>query len=200
MAFRYIVSSVPIIGGMLALVLLVAVACGGAEAPAPDAFRSGPNCRHRRFHRNPGPSGSRVGASRSDRPCHVGASRSVRPCHVRPFNRWDGSRPRSADATPTPVAAALPTEVLANPITLDNLMVIYPDVVYGRILRRGGYYDPAHFDLLQVSSVTNSFKQMMVYNNILRYNPIDAGKTIIPDLAYQLGSFGGRKHLDVPHT
>ena len=87
----------------------------------------------------------------------------------------------------------------------------------GGILRRGGYYDPAHFDLLQVSSVTNSFKQMMLYNhpplqpnrrwqdhhpplgsigrrlrrvrqmmlynNILRYNPIDAGKTIIPDLA-----------------
>ena len=50
-------------------------------------------------------------------------------------------------------------------------------------MRRGGYYDPAHFDLLQVSSVTNSFKQMMLYNNILRYNPIDAGKTIIPDLA-----------------
>ena len=36
---------------------------------------------------------------------------------------------------------------------------------------------------MQVSSVSNSFKQIMVLNNLLRYNPIDAGKTIIPDLA-----------------
>ena len=75
--------------------------------------------------------------------------------------------------------AALPSEVKADPITKD----VYPDAQWGGILRRGGYYDAAHFDLLQVSSVTNSFMQMMLYNNILRYNPIDAGRTIIPDLA-----------------
>ena len=36
---------------------------------------------------------------------------------------------------------------------------------------------------MQVSSVSNSFKQMMLLNNLLRYNPLDGGKTIIPDIA-----------------
>ena len=83
------------------------------------------------------------------------------------------------DATPTPLPAALPSEVLANPVTKDA----YPDAQWGGILRRGGYFDPAHYDLMQVSSVSNSFKQMMLLNNLLRYNPLDAGQTIIPDIA-----------------
>ena len=89
--------------------------------------------------------------------------------------------PQPAQPVPfaTRVPAALPSQVVDDPINKD----VYPDAEYGGILRRGGYYDPAHYDLLQVSSVTNSFKQMMLYNNILRYNPLDAGKTIIPDLA-----------------
>ena len=89
--------------------------------------------------------------------------------------------PQPAQPVPfaTRVPAALPSEVVANPITKD----VYADAEWGGILRRGGYYDPAHYDLLQVSSVTNSFKQMMLLNNVLRYNPLDAGKTIIPDLA-----------------
>ena len=82
-------------------------------------------------------------------------------------------------ATPTPPPAALPSEVISNPITKDA----YPDAIPGGILRRGGYFDPAHYDLMQVSSVSNSFKQMMLLNNLLRYNPLDAGKTIIPDIA-----------------
>ena len=181
MAFRYIVSSVPI-RGMLALVLLVAVACGGAEAPAPDDSGAGQTAA------TGGSTGTQAQAAaasapaaQTDRATSAPAAQSDRA--TSPVQQVGRQQAQSADATPTPVAAALPTEVLANPITLDNLMVIYPDVVYGGILRRGGYYDPAHFDLLQVSSVTNSFKQMMLYNNILRYNPIDAGKTIIPDLA-----------------
>ena len=73
----------------------------------------------------------------------------------------------------------MPTEVVDNPVTQDA----YPDAQWGGILYRGGYFDPAHYDLMQVSSVSNSFKQMMVLNNLLRYNPLDAGKTIIPDIA-----------------
>ena len=83
------------------------------------------------------------------------------------------------DATPTPLPASAPSQVLSNPVTKDA----EPDAQYGGILRRGGYVDPAHYDLMQVSSVSNSFKQMMLLNNLLRYNPLDAGKTIIPDLA-----------------
>ncbi len=85
----------------------------------------------------------------------------------------------SPDATPTPLPASAPSQVLSNPVTKDA----EPDAQYGGILRRGGYVDPAHYDLMQVSSVSNSFKQMMLLNNLLRYNPLDAGKTIIPDLA-----------------
>jgi peptide/nickel transport system substrate-binding protein len=85
----------------------------------------------------------------------------------------------SPDATPTPLPASAPSQVLSNPVTKDA----EPDAQYGGILRRGGYVDPAHYDLMQVSSVSNAFKQMMLLNNLLRYNPLDAGKTIIPDLA-----------------
>ena len=83
------------------------------------------------------------------------------------------------EATSTPLPASAPSQVLTNPVT----RAAYPDAQYGGILRRGGYVDPAHYDLMQVSSVSNSFKQMMLLNNLLRYNPLDAGKTIIPDLA-----------------
>ena len=170
MAFRYFVSPIPIIGAMLALVMLVAVACGGAEAPAPDdAGASQPVAS------------STTGTESQQAPTSAPAAQSE--SSTPPVQQVGRQQAQSADATPTPVAAALPTEVVADPITLENLTAVYPDLVYGGILRRGGYYDPAHFDLLQVSSVTNSFKQMMLYNNILRYNPIDAGKTIIPDLA-----------------
>ncbi len=86
---------------------------------------------------------------------------------------------QAPQATPTPLPASLPTEVVENPVTKD----VYPDAEYGGILRRGGYGDPSHYDLLQVSSVSNSFKQMMLLNGLLRYNPLDAGKTIIADLA-----------------
>ena len=85
----------------------------------------------------------------------------------------------SPDATSTPLPASAPSQVLSNPVTKDA----EPDAQYGGILRRGGYVDPAHYDLMQVSSVSNAFKQMMLLNNLLRYNPLDAGKTIIPDLA-----------------
>ena len=85
----------------------------------------------------------------------------------------------SPGATPTPLPASAPSQVLSNPVTKDA----EPDAQYGGILRRGGYVDPAHYDLMQVSSVSNAFKQMMLLNNLLRYNPLDAGKTIIPDLA-----------------
>ena len=137
----------PLVSALLIPALLVIVACGGAEAPAPG--------RH----------GTGSGAA----PAQPQAT-SVPPT----------PRPTTPpDATPTPLPAALPSEVLANPVTKDA----YPDAQWGGILRRGGYVDPAHYDLMQVSSVSNSFKQMMLLNNLLRYNPLDAGKTIIPDIA-----------------
>ena len=181
MAFRYIASPIPILGAMLALVMLAAVACGGAEAPAPDDSGASQTGAANTTGTQPQQAASSSPAAQSGQATSAPAAQSERP--TPPVQQVGRQQAQSVDATPTPVAAALPTEVVADPITLENLMTVYPDLVYGGILRRGGYYDPAHFDLLQVSSVTNSFKQMMLYNNILRYNPIDAGKTIIPDLA-----------------
>jgi peptide/nickel transport system substrate-binding protein len=66
-----------------------------------------------------------------------------------------------------------------NPVTADA----YTNSKYGGILRWGVYPDSAHFDLAQNTSVVNSTFQMMLYNGILRYNPNDAGNTIIADLA-----------------
>ncbi len=37
--------------------------------------------------------------------------------------------------------------------------------------------------MVQVSSVTNSFYQMALCDSLIRYNPYEAGNTIIPDLA-----------------
>ena len=144
---RLIASPTGVLAAMLSVVLLTAVACGGAESPAP---------------------------------ADTGSGSGAAPAQPQATSIPPTARPTTPpDATPTPLPAALPSEVLANPITKDA----YPDAQPGGILRRGGYFDPAHYDLMQVSSVSNSFKQMMVLNNLLRYNPLDGGKTIIPDIA-----------------
>ena len=77
-----------------------------------------------------------------------------------------------ATSAPVPVASV-------NPVTADA----YANSKYGGILKWGVYPDSAHFDLAQNTSVVNSTFQMMLYNGILRYNPNDAGNTIIADLA-----------------
>ena len=144
---RLVTSPVAALAAILAVILLAAVACGGAGAPAEDAAPAGA---------------------------------ATQPAAASPAEPTATTVPAAAmAATPTPLPAALPSEVLANPVTKDA----YSDAQYGGILRRGGYFDPAHYDLMQVSSVSNSFKQMMLLNNLLRYNPLDAGKTIIPDIA-----------------
>ena len=82
--------------------------------------------------------------------------------------------PGSTAAVPKAVVVERPDPVKAS---------FYSNAKYGGIVRKGGYYDPSHYDLMQVSSVTNSFMQMSLYNGLLRYNPYDAGNSIIPDLA-----------------
>ena len=104
--------------------------------------------------------------------------------------------PPFVQGTPTsaPIATSAPAVTRAPGDTVVPVpeVVLQPDPVkasfyanakYGGIVRKGGYYDPSHYDLLQVSSVTNSFNQMILYNSLVRYNPYDAGNSIIPDLA-----------------
>ena len=154
---RLITSPTMALGALLTLILLVAVACGGAGAPAEPAATS--------------ESGAGASSDTSSGASGGAAQATSVPPTPRPTT--------PPDATPTPLPAVLPSEVLSNPVTKDA----YPDAQRGGILRRGGYVDPAHYDLMQVSSVSNSFKQMMLLNNLLRYNPLDAGKTIVPDIA-----------------
>ena len=102
--------------------------------------------------------------------------------------------PSEPESTPTPLPAALPSEVIANPITKDA----YSDAIPGGILRRGGYFDPAHYDLMQVSSVSNSFKQMMLLNNPPTLQPPGRRQDHHPRHRHQLGRVGRRQGVDLP--
>ena len=91
-------------------------------------------------------------------------------------------------ATPRPTATATvpPTSTLVptpEPVMDDNPVKLDTSRKYGGIIKKAAYSDPGHFDLMQSRSLINSFKQMMLYNGIVRYNPLDAGRTIVPDLA-----------------
>jgi peptide/nickel transport system substrate-binding protein len=170
---RYVTSLSTAFGVVIAIILLLILACGGTAAPVEDAAPAdtggGSAATTGGTSGTTGSgSGSGSGGGGASQPQATAALATPTP------------RPTVApDATPTPLPAALPSEVIANPVTKDA----YPDAQRGGILRRGGYVDPAHYDLMQVSSVSNSFKQMMLLNNLLRYNPLDAGKTIIPNIA-----------------
>lgn len=170
---RYVTSLSTAFGVVIAIILLLILACGGTAAPVEDAAPAdtggGSAATTGGTSGTTGSgSGSGSGGGGASQPQATAALATPTP------------RPTVApDATATPLPAALPSEVIANPVTKDA----YPDAQRGGILRRGGYVDPAHYDLMQVSSVSNSFKQMMLLNNLLRYNPLDAGKTIIPDIA-----------------
>ena len=172
---RFVTSPIAALSIAIAIILLAAVACGGtapAEETAPSdsgTGSSGTSATTSGTSSGSGTTGSESGSGSG------GGAAEPQVTRVPPT-----PRPTVAlDATATPLPAALPSVVLANPITKD----VYSDAQPGGILRRGGYVDPAHYDLMQVSSVSNSFKQMMVLNNLLRYNPLDGGKTIIPDIA-----------------
>lgn len=59
-----------------------------------------------------------------------------------------------------------------------------PGAKRGGILRYGVLSAPAHFDVHQSGTVSNMGTQGCMYDNLIRRNPLDAGKTIIPDLAH----------------
>lgn len=55
----------------------------------------------------------------------------------------------------------------------------------GGVFTIAGPGNPAHFDLDQSPSLVNLWPQSPMYSNLIRFNPLDGGKTIIPDLAYK---------------
>ena len=165
---RYAASLSTALGVVIAIVLVLTLACGGTAAPAEETGSGDTGTASSGAAPATGGSDGGSGSTGGGQPQATAALATATP------------RPTIApDATPTPLPAALPSEVVANPVTKDA----YPDAQWGGTLRRGGYVDPAHYDLMQVSSVSNSFKQMMLLNNLLRYNPLDAGRTIVADIA-----------------
>ncbi len=59
-----------------------------------------------------------------------------------------------------------------------------PNVKHGGVLRYGVLSAPAHFDVHQSGTCSNMCTQGAMYDNLVRRNPLDSGKTIIPDLAH----------------
>ena len=172
---RLIISPATALAAALTIAILTAVACGGTASPAQQAAPADTGATGSAAAGAAPPASGGSGTTGGAAGSGGGTAAQPQATRVPPT-----PRPTTPpDATPTPLPAALPSEVISNPVTKDA----YPDAQRGGILRRGGYVDPAHYDLMQVSSVSNSFKQMMLLNNLLRYNPLDAGKTIIPDIA-----------------
>ena len=59
-----------------------------------------------------------------------------------------------------------------------------PDAKHGGVLRYGVLSAPAHFDVHQSGTISNMGTQGCMYDNLIRRNPVDSGRTIIPDLAH----------------
>ncbi|MGH2558857.1 MAG: ABC transporter substrate-binding protein [Thermomicrobiales bacterium] len=53
----------------------------------------------------------------------------------------------------------------------------------GGVLKIAGLGDQAHYDIDQSPSISNLYPQSPIYDNLIRFNPLDGGQTIIPDLA-----------------
>ena len=156
----------------LLLTLIFIIACGGASATA--VPQAGPTSAPA-GEPTTGPGGASTTAVPQVGPTSAPAGEPTTGPTV--------AGTPTATATPVPDATATPSPKAELAIVNPVVASVYPNAKYGGILRKGGYFDPAHYDLMQVSSVVNSFQQMALYNGILRYNPLDAGKTIIPDLA-----------------
>jgi ABC-type transport system substrate-binding protein len=59
-----------------------------------------------------------------------------------------------------------------------------PHAKRGGLLKYGVLSAPAHFDVHQSGTISNIGTQGAMYDNLVRRNPLDSGKTIIPDLAH----------------
>lgn len=85
--------------------------------------------------------------------------------------------------------AAIPTEYDGSQF---KLKAPEPNVKSGGLLKYGVLSAPAHFDVHQSGTCSNMCTQGAMYmctqgamyDNLVRRNPLDSGKTIIPDLAH----------------
>ncbi len=59
-----------------------------------------------------------------------------------------------------------------------------PNPKRGGTLRIGITMRPPHFDVHQSGTINNLGSQGVMFDNLIRHDPRDGGKTIIPDLAH----------------
>src|SRR5271166_5525150 len=59
-----------------------------------------------------------------------------------------------------------------------------PNPKSGGVLRYGITMRPPHFDVHQSGTINNLGSQGCMFDNLVRHDPRDSGKTIIPDLAH----------------
>jgi len=90
--------------------------------------------------------------------------------------------PAAKPAESKPAEAAKPAAAAAPPAG-GMLKAPEPNPKRGGTIKIGGFGDPAHFDLDQSPSIVNLWPQSPMYDNLIRFNPIDGGRSIIPDLA-----------------
>jgi peptide/nickel transport system substrate-binding protein len=55
----------------------------------------------------------------------------------------------------------------------------------GGVLKIAGLGDQAQYDIDQSPSISVLYPQAPIYDNLIRFNPLDGGATIIPDLAHR---------------
>jgi hypothetical protein len=70
-----------------------------------------------------------------------------------------------------------------------------PNPKSGGVLRYGITMRPPHFDVHQSGTINSLASQAVMFDNLIRRDPRDSGKTIIPDLAHRLGHLEGRHDL-----
>jgi peptide/nickel transport system substrate-binding protein len=78
-------------------------------------------------------------------------------------------------------AAEIPTEFDGSKF---QLAASEPNPKHGGVLRYGITMRPPHFDVHQSGTINNLGSQGCMFDNLIRRDPRDSGKTIIPDLAH----------------
>jgi peptide/nickel transport system substrate-binding protein len=92
-----------------------------------------------------------------------------------------GAAMTAAGLLPYRALAAVPSEFDGSKF---QLAAPEPNPKRGGVLRYGITMRPPHFDVHQSGTINNLGAQGCMFDNLIRHDPRDSGKTIIPDLAH----------------
>jgi len=110
-------------------------------------------------------------------------SAPAKPAETKPAESKPATAAPAAQPTTAPAAASKPVETKPAATTSGPLKAPEPNPKRGGTIKIAGFGDPAHFDLDQSPTIVNLWPQSPMYDNLIRFNPLDGGRTIIPDLA-----------------